>query len=90
MPRTNMVLYLEVNRAGNKVIDVDAIRVDGSLGPFKNRRSKINRGVLSALNTNSLTFPSSGPYSSSDKFDNRRGQQGNFIRLTITFFGGRY
>ena len=89
MPRTNMVLYLKVNGAGDKVIDVDAIRVDGSLGPFKNRRSKINRGVLSALNTNSLTFPSSGPYSSSDKFD-KHSRKGNFIRLTITFFGGRY
>jgi hypothetical protein len=89
MSRTNMVLYLEVNRAGNKVIDVDAIRVDGSLGPFKNRRGQINKGVLSALNANSLTFPSSGPYSSSDKFDERRSR-GKFIRLTITFFGGRY
>ena len=92
MPRTNMVLYLEINGAGNKVIGVEAIKGDGSLGPFKNRRSKINRGVLSALNTNSLAFPSSGPYSARDKFDEprRRRDRGNFIRLTITFFGGRY
>ena len=88
MPRTNMVLYLEVNGAGNKVIGVEAIKGDGSLGPFKNRRNQINRGVLSALDD--LTFPSSGPYSDKS-FDlpRRRRDRGKFIRLTITFFGGR-
>lgn len=91
MPRTNMVLYFEINEAGNKVIGAEAIKGDGSLGPFKNRRSQINRSVMAALNSNELTFPSAGPYSD-NRFDapRKRRARGKFIRATITFFGGRY
>ncbi|MBW2993978.1 hypothetical protein KY315_00990 [Candidatus Woesearchaeota archaeon] len=91
MPRTNMVLYIEINKAGNKVKGVEAIKGDGSLGPFKNRRRQINKGVMTALNSNELTFPSTGPYSG-NRFDapRKRRARGKFIRATITFFGGRY
>ena len=91
MPRTNMVLYFEINEAGNKVIGAEAIKGDGSLGPFKNRRSQINRSVMAALNSNELTFPRTGPYSG-NRFDapRKRRSRGKFIRATITFFGGRY
>ena len=92
MSRTNMVLYIEINKTGNKVIEVDAVKGDGSLGPFKNRRGQINRGVMAALNSNNLTFPRTGPYSGNEFDPPKRGSARGrkFIRATITFFGGRY